>query len=255
MKKIRLIILLCLTHLAFGVVVIPERPQRFTPVSDLAGVLTSQEELVLSEKIKRFEDSTSAQLAIVIIPSLEGDEISDLSQRWAQKWELGQKGKDNGILILVAIQDRKMRIEVGYGFESRITDLESKDIINEILKPNFKQNYFYNGFDQALNELFEQILSEKDGISAKAKSSKNDGFSTLIIIAIIIFVVITFLRNRKNTYHGGTYSSGSTYYPGSFGPYNNQSSYNDSSSSYSDYSDYSDSGGGSFGGGGSSGDW
>lgn len=254
MKKLYFIILVLTMQVALYGVEIPERPSRFTPVTDIADILTSQEELILTEKIKRFEDTTTAQVAIVVIPSLDGDEIADLAQRWAQKWQLGIKGKDNGLLILVAIQNRKMRIEVGYGFESRITDLECKAIEDELLKPNFKQQLYYAGFDEALNELFVQIVSEKEGITAKEKKSKDDGFNLFIIFGIIIFIIIYIFRNRKTTYSGGTYSSGSTYYPGSFGSYSD-SSYSDSSSSYSDYSDYSDSGGGSFGGGGSSGDW
>jgi len=97
-------------------------PKLSQHVTDLAGVLTPEQIATLEEKLKRFENETTNQVAVLIIPSLEGEDLEDFSIRVVEKNKLGQKGKDNGVLFLIAVQDRKMRLEVGYGLEGALAD-------------------------------------------------------------------------------------------------------------------------------------
>ena len=98
--------------------------------------------------LKAHEKASTQQFAVLTIPSLEGDPIEDFSIRTVEAWKLGTKAEDNGLLLLVAKEDRKMRIEVGYGLEGEVTDLLSSRIINDVMKPAFRQGDFGGGFDQ-----------------------------------------------------------------------------------------------------------
>lgn len=107
-------------------------------VVDLAHVLPPQDSEQLSAKLKAHEEQTGNQVAVLIIPSLEGEPLEQYSHRVATTWKLGQKGTDNGVLLLVSLKERKLRIEVGYGLEGTLTDLRSSRIIRQEIVPRFK---------------------------------------------------------------------------------------------------------------------
>ncbi|MEN8890746.1 MAG: TPM domain-containing protein, partial [Wenyingzhuangia sp.] len=121
----------------------------FKGVYDQANLLSNQEVRALSQKLIRYSDTTSTQVAIATIESLNGYDIAMLATEKAQDWGIGQQGKDNGVFILVAAQERKIHIATGYGVEHLLTDYVSKQIIDQVLTPNFKQQQYYNGFNQA----------------------------------------------------------------------------------------------------------
>lgn len=158
-------------------------------VNDFAGVLASDKVRELERKIERYEGETSNQIAILTIPSLEGDSLENFSIRVVENWKVGQKGKDNGVLILVSLNDRKIRIEVGRGLEGSLTDLVSGRIINEIMKPAFKQKDYYKGLDDAVNAIALAVKGEfKADPSVKKGDSNNDLEMYLIFLVIALLL-------------------------------------------------------------------
>jgi len=139
-------------------------------VHDEAHVLTQQSVDNLESRLKIYEDSTSNQLAILIVPSLDGVPIEEYSLRVAEKWKLGKKGKDNGALLLIAIDDHKMRIETGSGLEGVLPDAICSRIIRNELAPNFRKGDYDAGVNAAVNAMIAAIGGEY-----KADSGDNDG--------------------------------------------------------------------------------
>jgi len=224
---------------------IPEAPNPPRLVSDFAGVLSESEKAALEVKLLAWEDSTSNQLAIVLVRSLDGYDVADFSVRLAEKWGIGSK-KNNGILLLVAMDDRKSRIEVGYGLEGRITDAVSRRILADYLKPAFRENQYFEGLNQACDQLFKAASGEyKAEKKEHRKKSKGIGLGTIIVILIVLFLLS---RNRGGG--GGGFLTGMLL--GNMLGRNRHSSWGDFSSGGGSFGGF---GGGSFGGGGSSGDW
>ncbi|MDX2188743.1 MAG: TPM domain-containing protein [Bacteroidota bacterium] len=232
---------------------IPEMPNPPRLVNDFAGVLNQNESIYLEKKLRAYNDSTSSQIAIVIENSLEGEEVFDYSMKLAEAWKIGQKGKDNGILIYIAIAERKIRIQVGYGLEARVTDAYTKRIIEEIIKPQFKQQNYYQGLNDATDVIIQLASGEYKGEPKKSKRGFTLG--TFIFFAIIAYIIFSFFRRGGG---GNSYGKrgldpwtafllGSALSGGGRG-----SSYGDFSSGSGSFGGF---GGGGFGGGGSGGDW
>ena len=116
--------------------------------------------LRLEEALHHFEDETSNQIVVVTFPSLEGESLEDFSIRLAEAWKIGQKGKDNGVILLVFKNDRKVRIEVGYGLEGVLTDATSKLIIENEIAPRFKQGKFDEGIEAAVQAIIAATRGE-----------------------------------------------------------------------------------------------
>jgi uncharacterized protein len=259
---------------------IPPRPEHFTPIVDSAQVLSVEQEAALTQKIKRFEDSTGTQVAVVILSSLHGYTVEGYAVEWFKKWQYGQQKNNNGVLLLAAITDHKVHIETGYGLEGAIPDAYAKRIIETDIKPNFKAGNYYQGIDASVDNLIRLASGE----SYEKEESESGPSWVLYVIFIpigifaIVFVVMFVIEWRRSgkqaqmtlSSKGTKYSSkknkntpkqnlGSSYsdYSDKYSDYSDKySDYSDKYSDYSDsYSDYSDSSGGSSGGGGASGDW
>ena len=129
-------------------------------VNDYAGMISLSTGAQLAEKLKAFEASDSTQIVILTIPSLEGEPIEDFGIKVAGSWKIGQKGKDNGALLIVSKQDRKMRIEVGRGLEGRLTDLVAGRIIDLVITPRFKSGDFDGGFTAGVSALIDATRGE-----------------------------------------------------------------------------------------------
>jgi uncharacterized protein len=129
-------------------------------VHDEAGVLSQAVVQQLEQDLKIFEDSTTNQMAILIIPSLDGEVLEDYALKVATAWKLGQQGRDNGILLLIAINDRKMRIEVGYGLEGVLPDALCSQIIRNEMAPNFRRGDYDAGVSSAVRAINEAIKGE-----------------------------------------------------------------------------------------------
>ena len=167
-------------------------------VYDYANMLSPEELSLLSQKLINYSDTTSTQIAIAIIESLNGNDISMLAAEKAHDWGIGQKGKDNGIFIVISQKDRKINISTGYGVEHLLTDYKSKEIIDNVITPNFKNQQYYKGLDQATNIIFEILAGT---YKADTKEETSGGISFLFIIFVIIIIFI-FLNNKNNSGKG-----------------------------------------------------
>src|SRR5580700_3591194 len=131
-------------------------------VTDLTGTLTAEQQTALEQKLAAFEAAKGSQLAVLIVPTTQPEEIEQYSIRVVDQWKLGRKqvnGQrvDDGALLLVAKNDRKVRIEVGYGLEGVLTDATTNRIIDETIGPDFRQGNFYGGIDGALEQMMKLI--------------------------------------------------------------------------------------------------
>ncbi|GAB4193076.1 MAG: hypothetical protein OHK0057_34050 [Thermoflexibacter sp.] len=261
------------------------KPEPAVFVNDYAQVLSRAEIQQLEEKLRQFDKTTSNQVAIVILPSLEGNIIDILANQWFKAWGIGRKNKDNGLLILIAIQDRKMRVEVGYGLNKVVTSSEAQKVIENQLKPNFRNNQFFKGLDEATTYLMGLAIQKFPPQANNSPVSNNvtinpiDGLIPYVLLIFILGVIIAIVYgllnphkeplhvprdnsssyqknnisrpnnhyHRNTNYHNNNASTSYYYYT------NNDTSSNDSDSSSSDSG--SSYGGGDSGGDGASGDW
>ncbi|MDJ0364418.1 TPM domain-containing protein [Hymenobacter sp. H14-R3] len=194
-----LLVLLLGLGLAARAQTVPPRPSPPRLVNDLAGLLQPQEVAALEQKLVAYNDSTSSQIAVVTVPSLDGNDIADYAQKLYEGWGIGQKGKDNGILVLVAAKEHTARIQTGYGLEGAVPDALAKRIISNVLVPAFKQNQYYAGLDRATDALISLARGEGykgDPNAARRGPRDRPGSGIgmwLIIGALVLFFI---LRSR-----------------------------------------------------------
>lgn len=193
---LRTFYLLCLlfsTPITFAQKAVPELwSQR---VHDDAKVLSAAVVDQLELQLKEYEDSTSNQIAILIISSLEGDVLEDYSMRVAEKWQLGSKKNDNGVLLLIAIDDHKMRIEVGQGLEGVLTDAHSNRIIRNEMAPNFRRGDYDAGVKAAINSMIQAIggeYSAEDPVEENSLAGRLIfGLFSSLILGVFTYITIT----------------------------------------------------------------
>lgn len=262
-KKITLLLLITAVFYSFTIAQeqksksLSDNPTRLTKyVVDETGTLSQSETNALLKKLEDFDKQTSTQVVVYMIQSLNGEPIEEVSIRIAEENKIGRKGKDNGVLLLIAKGDRKLRIEVGYGLEGVLTDALSSQIIRNEITPEFKQGNFYEGIDKGV----DAIIAVTKGEYTADKDSGMDGIFAPVCLGIPLLVMIIFgviffsifmsiiraifgLGGRTTTgRRGSSWSSGGGgFWSGGGG----------SGSSFGGFSG----GGGSFGGGGSSGSW
>lgn len=160
-------------------------------VNDYTGTLSNQQVEALEQKLVAFDDSTSSQIAVVLIKSLGDYDIADYAVRLAQQWGIGGKQHDNGILLLASIGDRKVTIQTGYGLEGAVPDAIAYRIINSDIKPAFARQDYYKGLDQATNSLIDYTKGE---YKAKPKKQGDEGgipIGLIIIVFVILFALIS----------------------------------------------------------------
>jgi len=185
------------------------KPNPATLVTDLAGVLTAEQKQALENKLVAIDDNSSNQIAVVIIPSLDGYPKEEYANKLFRDWGIGNKKTNNGILLLIAINDRQIRIEVGYGLEGAIPDITALNIIDNDIKPAFKAGNYYEGIDKATDNIAKAAVGEYK--VKKAKKSKGKGGSGLfVLILIIIFVVLRNGRGGGSNIGGGGFSDVAT---------------------------------------------
>jgi uncharacterized protein len=222
---------------------VPARPEG--RVTDQTRTLSSGEIAALERKLSSFEQETSNQIAVLLIPSLEGDSLEDYSIRLAEKWKIGQKGKNNGAILLSVKNDRKIRIEVGYGLEGALPDALSGTIIRNEIAPRFKAGQFYQGIEAGIDAIMAATKGEYKARPEKKRGSLLASWLPFLILLVFFgFFALAASQARRRHYHSGG-SRGWTSGGGFFG---GGSSWGDSGGGFSG-------GGGGFGGGGASGDW
>ena len=217
----------------------------------------------LENKLAEFEKNDSTQIVVLTIPTLKGEPIEEYSMKVAETWKIGQKKLDNGVIFLIAKQDRKMRIEVGYGLEGRLTDLYAGRIIDDDVKPHFRKDEYDLGILMGASGIMQAVKGEYRGM-AEDPSVEKPFWTELTIImfsvfggmGLIILVIIILAIKFPGAFAGGGggSSSGSSGSSGSSSSDSSSSSSSSSDSGGSGSGSYSG-GGGSFGGGGASGDW
>ena len=216
-------------------------------VHDDAHVLAQETIDAIEQRLKVYEDSTSNQIAILTIQSLDGEVLEEYSLKVADAWKLGKKDKDNGVLLLIAVDDHKMRIEVGQGLEGVLTDAHSNRIIRNEMTPHFRKSDYDAGVTAAVDAMIKAIGGE---YSAEDDGDEWSTGNVLLLIGGILFFVFiigyAFYKEFKNPSAGST--SGGSRSSSSVGSFSSSSRSSSGGSSFSG-------GGGSFGGGGSSGRW
>jgi uncharacterized protein len=167
-------------------------------VNDYAGLMSSGTVRQLEDSLAQLESSDSTQLVVLTIPSLEGDSLEDFSIRVAEQWQIGQKGKDNGALLLVSKNDRKIRIEVGYGLEGKLTDLVSGRIIRNIMVPQFKMGNYDQGIIEGVAAIAGVVRGEYTAPATAPRSRGRGGGSAGLVglLALLFFVNMLGRINR-----------------------------------------------------------
>jgi uncharacterized protein len=287
---IKLLLLIFILHSTFLILHCEalEVPALKGHVNDYAGMMSQETRLKIENELRAFEQSDSTQVAILTIPSLEGEDLKQFSIRVAEAWKIGQKGKDNGIILLVSKGDRKTNIEVGRGLEGKLTDLMAGRIINFVINPRFKRNDFDGGFIAATQALIDATRGEfkADERQAPARKKRSSSLPVLFIFGAIALLTL----GRISRVLGGTagaigfsliglflgfpliaialigllglgmgiflpllfggFGGGGGFFPGGFGGFGGGGFGGDSGDSGG-----FGGGGGDFGGGGASGDW
>jgi uncharacterized protein len=178
-------------------------PQLKGRVNDMANLLSPEATLRLEQKLAGFERETSNQVAVLTIPSLQGDDIDQFAIRVAEQWKLGQKGKDNGVLLIIAQAERKVRIEVGMGLQGVLPDITASRIIREVMRPHLKSG----NFDQAVNAGTDAIVAATKGefkaSPQDAKRGKTHRTSTSTITLFLLAVVAALILGTFSRYLGG----------------------------------------------------
>jgi len=205
MKKFLLLILLPALLLAAPVPELPEKPDNW--VMDYAGILQSSEKDQISRRLQNLESATSNQIFIAVFPALpENEYLEDYVNRLFEKWKPGLADKDNGIILAVFVNDRKIRLEIGYGLEDVVTDAQSGYIINQVIKPYFRNSDYAGGLNAALDELIP-ACEGKYQIPAEKKSGKNTNQFPLIFI-IILLIILSRRSSRGLGSRSGSFLSG-----------------------------------------------
>lgn len=244
---------------------IPDRPNPPRLVNDFAGMLNAQEVNALENKLVGFSDSTTTQIAIVTVSSLDGTDISEYAQNLAEKWGIGQKGLNNGVLILIKPKTSDSRgyakIAPGYGLEGALPDIACGEIVDYEIIPAFKNNDFYGGLDKATSTIMSLVRGEFTAADYGNRGKKSSGKGILVgAILIGIFILISIISgaskggNNKNISSGGlpfwlllSMMNSGRGHGGSWGGFSGGGG--GSSGGFGGF------GGGSFGGGGASGSW
>jgi uncharacterized protein len=166
-----------------------EIPTLTARVNDYAGMLSPATRQQLDSVLVTLEKEESTQLAVLTINSLEGENLEDFSLKVVEKWKLGQKGLDNGALLLIVKNDRKIRIEVGYGLEGVLTDLTSGRIIRDIITPQFRNGHFDQGVIDGVSAMIAAVRGEFNGqnVVTSGKQSKNDTSGFVVFFLFILF--------------------------------------------------------------------
>jgi uncharacterized protein len=232
---------------------IPPPPDR--RVNDYAGALSATDRDRLEQSLIAREAGSRNQIVVAIFRSLEGESLEDYSIRLAQSWRIGQKGLDNGVIFLVFLDDRKMRIEVGYGLEGTLTDAISSSILRDVVAPRFREGRIADGIGAGLDAIERAIAGTYvRPPSADGKREGGIGVRELLALAFVLFLIFALVQSRMRSNAvrrrgwtggpggwGGPIIGGGGFGGGGFGGGSGGGGFSG--------------GGGSFGGGGSSGSW
>jgi uncharacterized protein len=239
-----LVFLLLVAQTAFAALTFPALTGR---VVDDAHILSASIAVQIDHKLADYEQATTNQIVVVTLPSLQGTSIEDYGYQLGRNWGIGQKGKNNGVLLIVAPNERKVRIEVGYGLEASLTDAQSRNIIENSILPEFRAGRMEKGVKLGADNIIatlkgDAIETAAPTTPAHSKSAHAQEYSDIIILIFILICMAGVLSSHSVMTTGGR-RYGPTYFGGG------------SSGGFSGGGGGFSGGGGSFGGGGASGSW
>ncbi len=258
--KLVFVLLLALGLLAKAQLV-PEKPAVLYPVYDKANLLSESEKDALNQKLIKFSDSTSTEIEVIILPTTNGEDVNYLATMYGEKWGIGQKDVDNGVVFLIATEDHTMSIQQGRAVEQYLTASVAGQILDYLVTPAFKKGEWYNGIDRGTSAIMEAVQGKFKPIVKKQKKDNGINIGTIFIVVIIMIILLSIIN--KNNRGGGNYDDddytlsrrGNRRYRGGFFPF--PGSFGGGSfgggSSGGGFGGFG--GGGSFGGGGASGGW
>jgi uncharacterized protein len=193
---------------SFAFAALVEIPELSTRVTDLTQTLSPAEQAQLEQKLAAFEAKKGTQIALLIVPTTQPEDIAQYAIRVVEKWKIGREKVDDGVLVLIARDDRKLRIEVGYGLEGAIPDLYAKRIISEVISPKFKQGDFYGGLNAGVNKIIGLIDGEALPAPDASQSSGSNLMNYLPILMFGALISGLILRSIFGTFLGSAANGG-----------------------------------------------
>ena len=232
----------------------PPNPPKL--VNDYANILTADQNQALERKLYQFDDTTTNQVTVVIVPRLDGKDIADVATELGRKWGVGNKKSNNGVILLVSVEDRKLNISPGYGLEKSLPDLVCQQIIDNIIVPDFKGNDYYAGINHGTDAIIEATKGEFKAPENYTRRGKSSGLGRIIFFVIIIVVFLAISGGGRGG-GGSLMSNGGAFLLGSLlgGGGRGGGGFGGGGGGSSGGGGFGGFGGGSFGGGGSSGSW
>ncbi len=170
---------------------------RDAPVGDFAGVLSPSERMALARKIMVFGDSSTAQIGVAIVPTVNGADMNQYATELGRAWGVGTAEDDNGVVLLVAIQDREIYIATGYGAEGALPDALAGRIIREVISPYFRQGQFYAGLDQGTDAIIAALRGEYTRDTSNQPVASGEGMESALFLILLIFIVFVVLSSKS----------------------------------------------------------
>jgi uncharacterized protein len=238
----------------------PAFPTLTGRIVDQAGILDAAAQARIETKLKDLESKTTTQIVVVTLKSLQGYDIADYGYQLGRKWGIGQKGQNNGALLIVAPADRRVRIEVGYGLEGMLTDAVSRLIIDNAILPRFRTGDFAGGIERGVDDIVQVLSGDADDFKRRAaererpRGDEGIGSFAFVMLILLIWLILYFRQSRQQQQMGrrrGSTGWGPVVGGGWPGGGWSSGSGGGGDSGGGGFSG----GGGSFGGGGSSGSW
>lgn len=214
MRRLRTIIIIIAAFFAATLAFAePNFPALTSPLVDAAGILDSDARTVIDNRLRDYETSSGHQVAVATVPSLEGYDIRDYGNQLFRKWALGDKQKNDGVLVLVAPNEHKVSIEVGYGLEGDLTDAMSRIIIENAMVPRFKAGDYVGGIHAAIDDIVKVIGGQGDQVVERVNNQTAltiDDIMPLIILFLFILVILfnSSRGGRLMVIPGGGFSGG-----------------------------------------------
>ena len=201
-------LLLLIAQVNYAQFDVPTKPieSKQTAVYDYANILDTAQKSDLERKLLNYADTTSTQIVLITVPSLKGESIGLLGPRWGQEWGIGQKGKDNGVLILFSEQDRQVGIYPGYGIEMHLTAGQGGEIIRNIIIPEFKKGDYFSGLNKGADAIIGTLSGTYKADPARMEGDNLfGGLTCFIIIIFLVFFIIALSKNKNNKGGGGNH--------------------------------------------------
>ncbi|MBZ4219178.1 MAG: TPM domain-containing protein [Chlorobium sp.] len=241
LRVVLFVLIALLQFMPFSSLMAIDVPALSGRVNDYGAMISAPVKAELETRLQQLEAAESTQIVILTIPSLKGEPVENFSIRVAEAWKIGHKGSDNGVLLIVSRDDHKVRIEVGYGLEGRLTDLLAGRIVGDEIAPDFKAGQFDAGFTKGVSSIIAAVHGEYKAKPRADKNGKKPSFPLLFSILFFFYLISQIFRGHRGGpmanggFGGGIFGGGGSFGGGGGGGFGG--------------------GGGGFGGGGASGDW